>query len=609
MSTAAGCGTVHSRVSCVAQWVVSQAAATPSALALASASGALTYAELDSRSSVLADLLRAAGVGPDVVVGLLTPRSPAMVVAALGILKSGGAYLPLDPTYPRSRLAFILDDSEVPVLMAGDCVKDRLPPAERPTILLDELGRVVHSPFLPQRWGTAATIDPKNLAYVIYTSGSTGRPKGVEITHESHANLVRWHQQAFEVTPADRASQVARVGFDAAVWEVWPYLAAGASLHIPEEETVGDPERLRDWLVAEAITISFAPTPMAERLLTLPWPAKTALRTMLTGGDTLHGYPRTGLPFQLVNNYGPTECTVVATSCPVFANGSTDRLPPIGRPILNTQVYILDEAGKQVPVGRTGELHIGGAGLGRGYRSRPELTAERFVANPFDGSSRLFKTGDLARMLPDGQIAFMGRGDEQVKVRGFRVEPNEVAAALNEHPAVAQSVVVAHEFSAGDKRLIGYFVAALRSKTTPAELREFLGKRLPDFMVPAAFVKLETLPLTAHGKVDRAALPAPDDTNVLRDAIFTAPHTNVERRVAGILARLLEVERVDVEDNFISLGGHSLLGAQLVARLRDAFGIDVALRVVFDAQTVAALSSEVERLLSAKSAENGGNPG
>ena len=586
----------------VADLVASQAAATPDAAALTSATCVLSYKELDERASALADVLWALGVGPDVVVGLCAPRSPEMVVGALGILKAGGAYLPLDPTYPAARLAFMLDDGQVPVVVTGHCVKNRVPSGLHEMIILDELGRVIESPPLPPTTPSQVTASPKSLAYVIYTSGSTGQPKGVEITHESLLNLVHWHQHAFRVTSADRASQVAKVGFDAAVWEIWPYLAAGASLHVPDDETVSDPESLRDWLVAQRITISFIPTPIAEHLLTLPWPSGTALRTMLTGADTLHGYPPVGLPFLLVNNYGPTECTVVTTSGPVHSNGSTHQLPPIGCAIANTQVYILDESGKQVAMETAGELHIGGMGVARGYRNRPELTAQRFIRNPFGAKpgERLFKTGDLARFLPDGQIAFLGRMDEQVKVRGFRVEPNEVTATLNEHPHIQQSVVVAREVASRDTRLIGYFVAVPQSQPTLGELRDFLGARLPDFMVPATFVRLEKLPLTANGKVDRKSLPAADETNTLRDSSYTAPRTDMEKTVAGILERLLELEHVDVEDNFFSLGGHSLLGAQLVARLRDTFGIEMPLRVVFEAPSVAELSSEIDRLLVAK---------
>jgi amino acid adenylation domain-containing protein len=586
----------------VAELVAFQAATTPDAIALASAKRVWSYRDLDERASALADMLQTLGVGPEVVVGLCMPRSPIMVMGALGILKAGGAYLPLDPAYPAARLAFLLDDGQVPVVVAGERVKERVPKGIYHTIRLDDLGRVADLPPLAQSAPVKTAATPKNLAYVIYTSGSTGKPKGVEITHESLLNLIHWHQQAFGVKSIDRASQVANVCFDAAVWEIWPYLATGASLYFAEDETVSDPELLRDWLVSERITIAFIPTPLAERLLALPWPSETALRTMLTGADTLHVYPPAGLPFLLVNNYGPTECTVVATSGPVHPSASTDQLPPIGCAIASTEVYILDESGDQVPTETTGELHIGGIGVARGYRNRPQLTAQRFIPNPFGArpDERLFKTGDLARFLPDGQIAFVGRIDEQVKVHGFRVEPNEVTAALDAHPDIQQSAVVAHEVAPGHTRLIGYLVPMPESHLTLSALRAFLRARLPDYMVPATFVSLERLPLTRNGKVDRMSLPAPDESNTLRDDARAAPRTEMEKRLAGILEHLLNLDHVEVEENFFSLGGHSLLGAQLVARLRDTFGIEMPLRVVFEAPTVAELSTEIERLLVTK---------
>jgi amino acid adenylation domain-containing protein len=590
------------KVETVADLVAFQAAARPDAIALASTNRAWTYRELDERASALADMLRSLGVGPEVVVGLCMPRLPIMVVGALGILKAGGAYLPLDPDYPPARLAFLLEDGRVPAVVAGELIKERVPKGIYHTVLLDDLGRVAGFPRLGQSNPVIAAATPKHLAYVIYTSGSTGRPKGVEITHESLLNLVHWHQQAFGVKFADRASQIANVCFDAAVWEIWPYLASGASVHFAEDEAVRDPQFLRDWLVAQRITTAFIPTPLAECLLALPWPSETALRTMLTGADTLHIYPPTGLPFSLVNNYGPTECTVVSTSGPVHPTSSTDHLPPIGRAIANMEVYILNEAGNQVPAETTGELHIGGIGVARGYRNRPELTAQKFIPNPFAvrPDERLFKTGDLARFLPDGQIAFLGRSDEQVKIRGLRIEPNEVTATLDGHPGIQQSVVVAREVAPGDTRLIGYVVPVPESHLTSSVLRDFLRARLPDYMVPATFVSLEKLPLTPNGKVDRLSLPSPDKCNTLRDDVRAASQTEMEKTVAGILERLLNLEHVDVEENFFSLGGHSLLGAQLVARLRDTFGIEMPLRVIFEAPSVAELSAEVGRLLVAK---------
>jgi len=354
--------------------------------------------------------------------------------------------------------------------------------------------------------------------------------------------------------------------------------------------------------VEQEISISFVPTPMAERLIALRWPPRTALRVMLTGADVLHSYPPDDLPFLFVNNYGPTECTVVATSGLVPAQKQSQRLPPIGRPISNTQVYVLDESLRPVAEGTPGELYIGGVCVGRGYRHRPELTAQKFVPDPFNSQpgERLFKTGDLVRTLPDGQLAFVGRMDDQIKVRGFRIEPDEVAAALNRHPSVLQSAVVAREVAEGDRRLVAYLVPRGESLPGITDLRDFVAARLPDFMVPATFVSLPSLPLTANGKVDRARLPAPDGTNTLRDRAFTGARTEVERVLSALLGPLLGLEQIDVEDNFFTVGGHSLLGTQLISRVRATFRVELPLRMVFEAPTVAQLSTEIERLLLAR---------
>jgi amino acid adenylation domain-containing protein len=594
--------TGRSCVSSIDELVAFHAAARPNAVALSYGSRLLSYKELDDRAGVLANVLRGLGVGSEAVVGLCVPRSPAMVIGALAILKAGGAYLPLDPTNPAARLAFMAKDAKISVLVTGPGHENKIPREALPTIILDEDGRIVDAPTHSAPTASPAETTPQKLAYVIYTSGSTGDPNGVEITHENLLNLVSWHQQVFQVTPDDRASQIANVGFDAAGWEVWPYLAAGGRVHIPDAQVISYPESLRNWLVAEGITISFVPTPMAELLLGLQWPAQTALRFMLTGADTLHRYPAEGLPFQLINNYGPTECTVVATSGRVLPDDSKHGLPPIGFPIANTQIYILDELGRQVPAGAEGELHIGGAGVARGYRNRPDLTAKRFVPDPFVArpGGRLFKTGDVARLLSDGQIAFVRRMDDQIKVRGFRVEPNEITAVLNRHPRVLQSLVMARQATPGDRRLVGYVVPAPEGPPTPSELRDFLRVRLPDYMVPETFVKLDSLPLSANGKIGRFELPAPNEANTLRDETFTAPRTDLEKTVARILGSLLGVERVDVEANFFVLGGHSLLGAQLIARIRREFGVEMSLRVLFEGPTVAELSAEIERLLLVK---------
>ena len=584
---------------CVPELVSAQAAATPDAIAVTHGKRSLSYQELDRRANRLAHILQLLGVGPDVVVGLYLDRSLAMIVGALAILKAGGAYLPLDPSYPTERLMFLLKDAQAPILVTGQCMADTLPEHPEHVVTLDPEGRL---PVTQSSEPPVARARGENLAYVIYTSGSTGQPKGVEITHGGLLNLVSWHQRAFRITPDDRASQLSALGFDAAVWELWPYLTAGASVHLSDGVAANDPEAVRDWLISQKITICFLATPLAERVMTLEWPTKARLRVMLTGADTLHHYPPRKLPFQLVNNYGPTECTVLATSGTVLSNEHPHRLPSIGSPIDNVQVHILNEGMRQAPIGESGEIYIGGAGLARGYRNQPDLTAERFVPDPFSSEpgARLFRTGDLGRYLPDGQVAFLGRIDEQVKIRGFRIEPAEIVKVLDEHPAVQASTVVAREVEPGDKRLVAYFVPAAKAQPTHTELRNFIAARVPEYMVPATFVKLEALPLNPSGKVDRAALPAPNAENTLRDSSFVAPRTPIEERLAAMLALLLDLDRVGVEDNFFLLGGHSLLGTQLIARVRDAFGVELSLRTLFDAPTVSKLSAQIEALLLAK---------
>jgi acyl carrier protein len=351
-------------------------------------------------------------------------------------------------------------------------------------------------------------------------------------------------------------------------------------------------------MVDNQISISFVPTAMAEQLIGLPWPADAALRFLLTGADTLHRYPPAGLPFALVNNYGPTECTVVTTSTVIAADRPRDGLPPIGFPIDNVRVHILDEQLREVRKGLPGEIFIGGDGVARGYRNRPDLTAERFVLDPFDSAGgRLYRTGDLGRLLSSGEIAFLGRIDDQIKIRGYRIELNEINALLNEHPSIQASVVIAREDVPGDKRLVAYMVPIAGAARDEQPLRELIRQRLPDYMEPSAFVWMETLPLTPNGKIDRAALPRPS-VESSRIGEFVAPSTPVEEALAGIIMEVLKLPRVSVHDDFFHLGAHSLLGAQVIARVRDVFGTELKLLDVFDAPTVAELAVTIEQALT-----------
>jgi amino acid adenylation domain-containing protein len=602
---------------CVHEFVARRAAENPNALAVAGAQVAgareeLSYGELDRRSNRLANYLRVNGVERNVVVGLYLDRSPAMVVAALAILKAGGAYVPLDPIHPVERLAFMLQDAGASLVVSKTRRAESFPAGGWKVVTLDgDAGKISsQSDIAPQ-----SGVSGEDLAYIIYTSGSTGKPKGVELIHSGLANLVAWHERAFQVTAADRASAQSALGFDAAVWEMWAYLACGASLHMPDEKVRNDAAALRDWMIAQRITISFAATVMAEQLLRLDWPAETALRFLLTGADTLKAYPSAHLPFVLVNNYGPTECTVVSTSGVVPATSASqpsanqtstnpasgNQAPSIGRAIDGVEIYILDEQQRPVSDGGAGEIYVGGAGLGRGYRNRPDLTAERFVPNPFStvAGARLYRTGDLARRLPNGEIAFLGRMDEQVKVRGYRVEPSEVSTVLGQHPAVEASVVVATEDAPGEKHLVAYLVLASGATVSASALREYLRQRLPDYMVPAVFVAIPSLPVTEQGKINRAALPAVNG-NRLPDEAYVAPRTLVEEELVKILAPLLKLNRVGVNDNFFLLGGHSLLGTQVIARVSESFGVDLTLLKLFDHPTVAEMSAEIESLILAK---------
>jgi amino acid adenylation domain-containing protein len=579
------------------------AAASPDALAVQSGAEKITYSELDLRSNRLAEHLRASsdqklGAGPDSLIGILLERSIDSVVSSLAVLKAGAAYLPLDPETPADRLSFMLRDSGIAAVITNEELSGRLGSGPWNVVKVDVDRRCIAG-YSGRMFDTEADAD--HLAYVIYTSGSTGQPKGVEITRGGLENLIAWHLRAFAVTKNDRASLLASLGFDAAVWELWPYLAAGASVHIPNEVVRTQVEPLRDWLVDEKITISFVATPLAELLMQLQWPASASLRILLTGADTLHRRPPQGLPFTLVNNYGPTECTVVATSGVVAPAGTETRQPSIGRTIDHTEISILDENMQRAAQGTSGEMYIGGAGLARGYRNRPELTAERFVPDPFgngNGTRKLYRTGDRARMLANGEIEFLGRLDDQIKIRGYRVELDEISSVLDSHPEVRASAVSVVS-GADDKRLVAYLVLAPESQSNATTFRDYLQSRVPDYMIPAAFVRMNALPLTTNGKVDRAALPIPNG-NTLPEEEYIAPRTLVERRLAELIAPLLRVERVGANDNFFLLGGHSLLGTQLLTRISETFGVELSLLTIFDHPTLAGMSGEIEKLILEK---------
>jgi amino acid adenylation domain-containing protein len=576
------------------QLIEAQVARTPDALAVAAEQGQLSYAELNRRANGLAHHLQQLGVRPDTLVGLYMERSLAMVVALLAILKAGGAYVPLDPTSPAERLHYMLADAGLSLVISQPELAERLPASGLQVLYLRPDGRGAGA---EREENPVSAVRARHLAYVIYTSGSTGRPKGVMIEHDGLINLLDWHQFNYHVTNADRATQLASPAFDASAWEIWPYLVAGASIHIPDDQTRVSPLELLDWLANKKITIAFLPTPLAAAILDLVWPPAMALRVLLTGGEKLLQGPKKKLSAHLFNHYGPTESTVVATWAPVALQTKPGPPPPIGRPIANTEVYVLDRYMQPVPIGVPGELHIGGVGLARGYLNRPQLTAEKFIPNPFSTSpdARLYKTGDLVRYLPDGDLEFLGRLDQQVKIRGLRVELGEIEAVLAEHPAVREAAVVARENPPSNIQLCAYVVPDPEYKDGE-DLRHFLQEKLPAYMIPSSFVSLEALPITPNGKLDRPALSALDNAQSVLVQHYVAPRTTLEETLAGIWAEVFQVEQIGINDNFFTeLGGHSLLGTQLLSRVRSTLKVEVPLRSLFEAPTVSSFARVVAR--------------
>jgi surfactin family lipopeptide synthetase A len=574
---------------CIHELFAAQVARTPDAIAVQFEDTQLTYRELNDRADRLADYLQTLGVKPEVLVGICVERSLEMIVGLWGILKAGGAYVPLDPAYPADRLSFMLADAQVAVLLTQQKLLETIPDCDIPIVRLDadweEIAEysdrtTIHYPL--------STIHCHNLAYVIYTSGSTGKPKGVLVQHQGLCNLALAQIRIFDVHPDSRVLQFASFSFDASISEVVMSLCAGATLYLGARDTLIPGAGLMKLFHDRQIShVTLSPSALAA----MPIGAYPDLRTIVVAGEACPPdvVAQWSPGRRLINGYGPTEATVCATTA-ICTQSST--AVPIGRPIDNVRVYILDRQLQPVPIGVAGELHIGGAGLARGYLHQPELTAAKFIPNPFsqDDSGRLYKTGDLARYLPDGQIEFLGRIDQQVKIRGFRIELGEIEAVLSQHPQVREAVVVVRVEPAG-KQLVAYLVPKAGAIAT-SELRSFLSDRLAEFMVPAAFMMLESLPLTPNGKIDRAALASLElDRSALTS--FVAPRTPVEEILTGIWAEVLGVDRVGIHHNFFELGGHSLLATQVISRIHDGLGVDLPLRTLFERQTVADLAAAV----------------
>ncbi|QNH20775.1 non-ribosomal peptide synthetase [Xanthomonas sp. GW] len=596
----------YPRATLIHELFEAQAAQQPEAVAVVYEDQRLTYGELNARANQVAHRLIALGVKPDDRVAICVERSLEMVVGLLGILKAGGAYVPLDPTYPAERLAYMLEDSApVAVLTQADAAA-QLAALEVPVLELDAAetcGLLAEQPT-GNPDARAGGLTSGHLAYVIYTSGSTGMPKGVMVEHVSAMNLIAAHAVQCGLVSTDRVFQFSSFAFDASVEEIFPALSTGSTIIVRSTEFSLSNESFSEYINRYGITVVELPTAIWHQwALTLSNAVYRSLRLVVVGGEkaerrVIRVWRDAGGMRSCcwLNTYGPTESTVYSVA---ISFDETVDLPlgeiPIGRPIANTQIYILDRHGEPVPLGVSGEIHIGGAGVARGYLNRPELTAERFLKDPFSPApeARMYKTGDLGRWLPDGTIEFLGRNDHQVKIRGFRIELGEIEARLTACAGVREAVVVAREDEAGDKRLVAYLLAEADTALSAIELRADLSSRLPDYMVPGAFVQLEAFPLTPNGKLDRRALPAPDEASVASRE-YEAPQGEIEEALAGIWQELLGVERVGRRDNFFELGGHSLLAVRLMAHVRSVLGVEVALRELFAHPTLQTLANVVQ---------------
>lgn len=565
----------------------------PHSIALSYGDQAMSYEELDRRANQFAGHLMRLGIASGDTVALCMERSFDWIVTALGIMRAGAAYVPLDSAWPDSRLRFAVNDSGATVLVARATLLDRLQVKAYGLDPCRDADAIATAPLVALR-----SAGPESLAYVIYTSGSTGVPKGVEITHANLSHLIGWHRDTFRVTPQDRASHLLGLGFDAAVLEIWAHLCGGATLCLADDAVRSSPELLQQWMVHERVTIGIVPAVLGARLMAMEWPATTALRLLVTGGDALRHGPPVQLPFEVVNNYGPTECTIVSTWA-VLKPGA-DGAPPIGSPIAGASVYLLDNQGVAVPDGAVGEIYIGGSGVGRGYRNLPDSTERSFLPDPFAGApgARMYRTGDRGLRRANGEIEFRGRLDRQTKIRGQRVELDEISSILTQHPNIEFATAITNISKEGENRLVAYVLPKENARVPKVhELQEHLLRSLPNYMIPDTFVRLHALPLSPNGKLDLTMLAQPTDENRLVAKAANAPSKPIEEKLLTMVQKLLENDEVRAEDNFFLVGGHSLLGMQLVMRLRDAFGVDLTLPQLFEAPTVQGLALFIEARL------------
>ncbi len=580
-----------------------QAKRTPDAEALRYAGAALTYRQLDEGADRLAAQLRALGAGPEVIVGVCLERSPAAIISLLGALKAGAAYLPLDPAYPAERLAYMLADSRAPLLITEPAIQPQAPPAGCRILSFTALDQ---APPPPEQ--TPLVDDPASdpLAYVIYTSGSTGRPKGVAVPHAPPCNLLRWHERALPLAPGGRVLQFAPLSFDASFQEVFATFAAGGTLVLIDEDVRRDPRALRRFLAEERINRVYLTPVMLYQLAEQPGPKLPLLRDVIAAGEQLRLTPavirffKDDAPAALHNQYGPTETTVISTSYTFTGPPETwPMLPPIGHTLDGVKALLLDENGQPVAPGQPGQLYFGGKCVSRGYLHDPALTASRFHPDPDEPGARIYRSGDLAQQLPDGAWHFLGRADDQVKIRGFRIELGEVESVLARHPAIQQAAVAASEPLGGGERelLAGYLLRPGVVPPTAAELRDWLGERLPDYFVPARLTKLPLLPLTPSGKVDRRAVVAAcreaADAEQAGLPAGAPPTTPAEIEIAAIWREVLGRARIGVEDNFFEAGGNSIIAARAHLRICEKLGVEFPITVIFQKPTIRALAAHL----------------
>ncbi|MBD2293367.1 amino acid adenylation domain-containing protein [Anabaena sphaerica FACHB-251] len=587
---------------CIHQLFEAQVEKTPDAVAVVFDNQQLTYQEVNTKANQLAHYLQKLGVKPEVLVGICVERSLEMIIAILAVLKAGGAYIPLDPAFPQQRLALMLEDSQALILLSQKHLIESLSTHKAQIICLD------------QDWENIATqeiTNPKvkvksdNLIYTIYTSGSTGKPKGVQIIHSNVVNFLTAIQQELHLTHADSLLSVTTLSFDIAGLEIFLPLIIGAKLILVSREVATDGIQLLQQLNNTSTTVMQATPATWRMLLDAGWQGKSRLK-VLCGGEALPqnlAEKLSSRSAQLWNLYGPTETTIWST---IHQIQDPKQTIPIGRPLANTQIYILDKSLQPVPVGVTGEIYIGGAGVARGYFNRPELTQEKFIANPFSDNpgEKLYKTGDLGRYLANGEIEYLGRIDYQIKMRGFRIELSEIETIINQHLSIQTNIVVLREDTPGNKTLVAYLTLQPEHSLTIEELRRFLESQLPGYMIPSAFVILETLPLTPNGKIDRASLPAPDPTKLIQSSHFVAASTPIENKLAEIWMEVLGINKVGIHDNFFELGGHSLLATQVISQVRKALGVEIPLCYLFATPTVAGLAKHIEKAINEKTELN-----